>query len=732
MTKAITLPALGAASALAGITLKKGWDRMADIDNAKVKLQAIGNSADDVSKIMDNASVAVKGTAYGLNEAATTAASAVAAGIKPGQELEKYLSSVSDAAAVAGVDMESMGSIFNKVATQSKASNEVLQQMSEAGIPIYQYLSEQLGVTASDVFDMASAGEIGLEQFQSAVESHIGGAAKTIGSSTITGAISNLKASISRIGANFLGSADDADSFAGRMLLLLNDMMGGLGGIEEKAKEWGSVFGEVFGGIIDYCKTGKVNISSLSDTAGGIVEKVTPIIDTVKKAADAFMGLSPEMQKSLLVGAVAGGPVLSAFGKISTTIGGTIDGLGMLGGGFIKIGGKAKDILGGVSETAGKMTGGFSKIGGALGKLMPTGLAEGFTKLISPVSQAAKTVKAVPDELQNMLGVTAKLHPKLGGLATGMGKFLTPGLKVAGLVVKFAKFASVLGLIAGAAVLVYKNFDKIKAWAEKMGEKVKSALDKSGNGISSIKEKFSDVIAKVGPLVEKFKEMFDKVKIAAQPLLDFLQSVFEAGIVSTFEAVGKTVSDVVDNISGIIDGLMEVFDGVIDVLAGDFTGGWSKIWNGLKDIVGNAFGGLVNLVKTPINAVIGLINKAIDKVNSIGFNVPEWAQKLAGTDRVAFNLPNIPLLYKGTDNWKGGQAIINEPQYGGEIVDLPQGTRVYPHDESVRMARESGGKQLNITIPKLADQIIVREDSDIDKVIKQLVNELIKVIPDMA
>lgn len=732
MTKAITLPALGAASALAGITLKKGWDRMADIDNAKVKLQAIGNSADDVSKIMDNASVAVKGTAYGLNEAATTAASAVAAGIKPGQELEKYLSSVSDAAAVAGVDMESMGSIFNKVATQSKASNEVLQQMSEAGIPVYQYLSEQLGVTASDVFDMASAGEIGLEQFQSAVESHIGGAAKTIGSSTITGAISNLKASISRIGANFLGSADDADSFAGRMLPLLNDMMGGLGGIEEKAKEWGSVFGEVFGGIIDYCKTGKVNISSLSDTAGGIVEKVTPIIDTVKKVADAFMGLSPEMQKSLLVGAVAGGPVLSAFGKISTTIGGTIDGLGMLGGGFIKIGGKAKDILGGVSETAGKMTGGFSKIGGELGKLMPTGLAEGFTKLISPVSQAAKTVKAVPDELQNMLGVTAKLHPKLGGLATGMGKFLTPGLKVAGLVVKFAKFASVLGLIAGAAVLVYKNFDKIKAWAEKMGEKVKSALDKSGNGISSIKEKFSDVIAKVGPLVEKFKEMFDKVKIAAQPLLDFLQSVFEAGIVSTFEAVGKTVSDVIDNISGIIDGLMEVFDGVIDVLAGDFTGGWSKIWNGLKDIVGNAFGGLVNLVRTPINAVIGLINKAIDKVNSIGFNVPEWAQKLAGTDRVAFNLPNIPLLYKGTDNWKGGQAIINEPQYGGEIVDLPKGTRVYPHDESVRMARESGGKQLNITIPKLADQIIVREDSDIDKVIKQLVNELIKVIPDMA
>lgn len=320
LTSHITKPALIAGTALAGVTLKKGWDRMSEIDNAKVKLEAIGNTADDVKEIMNNANASVKGTAYGLNEAASTAASAVAAGIQPGKELEKYLTAVADAAAVAGIDMGDMGSIFNKVTTQGKASNEILQQMAERGIPIYQYLADAIGVTADEVFDMASRGEIDLATFQKAVEEHIGGAAKTIGSKTITGAIANIGASISRIGANFIGSADDANSFAGQVLPLLNDFTEYLGGVEEKAKEWGAIFGEVMGGVVEYCRTGKVNFQDMSDTAASIVGVLTPIIDTVKFIAGAFGQLQPSVQAGLGIGILLAGPLISFLGKIVTGV----------------------------------------------------------------------------------------------------------------------------------------------------------------------------------------------------------------------------------------------------------------------------------------------------------------------------------------------------------------------------------------------------------------------------
>ena len=271
-------------AAFAGMALSKGWTRMVQIDNAKVKLEAIGNSAKDVSKIMDNALASVKGTAYGMDAAATTAASAVAAGIKPGKALEKYLSSVADAAAVAGIEMDEMGSIFNKVATRGTANNKVLTQLSNRGVPIYQYLAKEIGTTAEKVFDMAKDGEISLSTFQKAVQKNIGGAAKEIGSKTITGAISNMKAAVSRIGANFIGSADNKNSFAGKVLPLLNKATEALGKLEEKAKGWGATFGDKVGNAIKW-------ISENFDTIKKVAKAAIPIIAGFYSTLLAYNGI---------------------------------------------------------------------------------------------------------------------------------------------------------------------------------------------------------------------------------------------------------------------------------------------------------------------------------------------------------------------------------------------------------------------------------------------------------
>src|SRR5690625_592840 len=113
LTNKITKPALGAATALASLALYKGFQRLIGIDTARAKLEALGHDAKNVETIMTNALDAVRGTAYGLDEAATAAASAVAAGIKPGKELAKYLTLVGDSAAIAGTDFNEMASIFN-------------------------------------------------------------------------------------------------------------------------------------------------------------------------------------------------------------------------------------------------------------------------------------------------------------------------------------------------------------------------------------------------------------------------------------------------------------------------------------------------------------------------------------------------------------------------------------------------------------------------------------------
>ena len=121
--------------AIAGVALKGGFDRALNIEAAQAKLSGLGHSADSVTKIMDNASAAVKGTAFGMGDAAGAAASMVAAGIKPGQDLQKTLTLVGDAASIAGTDFNSMSAIFGKVAASNKLQGDTIAQLHDAGIP---------------------------------------------------------------------------------------------------------------------------------------------------------------------------------------------------------------------------------------------------------------------------------------------------------------------------------------------------------------------------------------------------------------------------------------------------------------------------------------------------------------------------------------------------------------------------------------------------------------------
>lgn len=152
---------------------------------------------------MDNALASVKGTAFGLGDAATAAASAVAAGIQPGQDLTKYLKDVGDAAAIAGTNFEDMGSIFNKIQTSNKAYTDDLQQLSDRGLPIFQWLQKEYGVTGEALSKMVQDGDVDSAHFRKAIEDNISGAALKMGQS-FSGSVDNAEAALGRLGAALL------------------------------------------------------------------------------------------------------------------------------------------------------------------------------------------------------------------------------------------------------------------------------------------------------------------------------------------------------------------------------------------------------------------------------------------------------------------------------------------------------------------------------------------------
>lgn len=334
-----------------------------------------------------------------------------------------------------------------------------------------------------------------------------------------------------------------------------------------------------------------------------------------------------------------------------------------------------------------------------------------------------------------------KLHKGIGGAITTFGKTagavkkMSTSIKEAGGIMKILTRPTNIAVIAvtafaAAAIWVYKNWDKVKAFLVTVGKVIadfgKDVSKWFSKVCDSANELWESIKVAFGKVIDKINNVIDAAITKMGEIIGFIGDIFKSGFQTALDAVQDYFGTWYDGIKEVINNVKGVLDGIVDFINNIFSGNWSAAWDSLKSIVANAFGALEGLVKTPINAVINLVNKAIGAINKISIDLPDFA----GGGHLGFNIPTIPTLATGTDNWQGGIVQIHEK--GGEIVDLPRGSRVYPHDESVRMAREEGSRRVYISIPKLADQIVVREDADIDRIAEALLRKLKQTSFNMA
>lgn len=355
------------AAAGIGTALSAGFARLTAIDDAKFKLQSLGNSTEAVKSIMDNALASVKGTAFGLDEAGTTAASAVAAGIAPGQQLTQYLTTVAGAASVAGTSMSDMGAIFNQVSTSGKAMTGDLNQLADRGLPVFKWLQDATGKTGQDFTKMVEDGGISAEMFEKAIQDHVGGAAQTMGGS-IRGQLSNMKAAYSRFGAELAGPLFAA-------------------------------------------------LSPLTTTITATFDKLTTGIKPLTAQLTAVIGPWAENLGKMITGWVDGGGVqrvFDFFGNLKSTIGGLSSGGGA--GVMQSISSSVKD-LGPALQQSGPALASMAQAAGAFGQAIVAMGPSTLSAVLVPGMQAlAGVLKFVADNASWAI-------PAIGGLVLAFGGF---------------------------------------------------------------------------------------------------------------------------------------------------------------------------------------------------------------------------------------------------------------------------------------------------------------------
>ena len=173
-----------------------GKQRALNIANAKFQIEGLKLSVDT---FMEAADYAVSGTAYGLDAAAKVASQLGASGVTELEELKKALRGVSGVAAMTNSSYEEIGDIFTTVASNGRLMTENLRSFSARGLNASAVLAKSLGKTEAEVNDMVSKAKVDFKMFYTAMDEAFGEHAKDA-NKTFTGALSNVRAALSRVG----------------------------------------------------------------------------------------------------------------------------------------------------------------------------------------------------------------------------------------------------------------------------------------------------------------------------------------------------------------------------------------------------------------------------------------------------------------------------------------------------------------------------------------------------
>lgn len=520
-------------------------------------------------------------------------------------------------------------------------------------------------------------------------------------------AIEALGLQVKDASGNFLGLQPIVEQLRGKILNLSNT--------EQVAYAKALAGEEAYSGLLALVKTAPEEYQALQnamDSATGSSQAQFEVMKgTLKNSIDGMLG-------SLESLAINFGSVLTPQIKMVT------DNIGNLADLINTLSPETKLLIGNILMWTVAFTGFML----ATGKVISIG--GGIVKLYGDIGRAAmggsiqnkalqfavlNTVNAYRTLRTTLIAVKSAMTLETVAIATasGLGK-ISNAIKTVVTVSRafiFSPLGIALMAIAGIALLIYQNWETVGPFLIGLWNQIKAAFlgawsqiqpaivvlmasfsrlkDVISGGINSVLLALQPAFNAINQLINIILSLGSSISGVLMPILQllaiFLGSVFITVLVIAANVITNSIITAINIATVVITGFLGVLNGIITFLTGVFTGNWEMAWQGIVKVFDSIFSTITGIVDSVLSGIKANINSVIDGINSIQFTVPDFIPGIGGQ---TFEGLNIPKFARGTGNFAGGPAIINEQ--GGEIVDLPSGTRVIPHDKSIQTAYAQG------------------------------------------
>lgn len=542
-----------------------GWSRAMNIDNAQFSLEGLGVAWSSINKDLQ---YAVNQTAYGLDAAANAASQLVASGVKVSSTLKNLnannvdecaakFKGMSAAALIADGELDQMSvalraisgvasqtnseysdiaNVFTRVAGQGRVMASDLNSLAARGMNAAAILGNAIGKSEADVRDMVSDGKISFEMFSEAMYDAFADHAIEA-NNTFTGALANMKAALSKIGADFYQPLLD------ELPALFNSIRININNIRSAIQPFIELVNQIL----------KVAIENLSNFFTNLAEKTSVVQNVFSALGNVFITVLMLIM-----------PVIDAFREVYNVIADSIlTGLESASESFLKFSNSLVVTSEGTEKIKTVATGLFTvlqKLGDVIRTTVSTVVGTGTTvigiiiRIASGLAELAQNASAAGQPLDSLRTIFSKI-------GSAMVEFKN------NLVETFGKIGELDGV--KKLVAAFKEFKEVIV--DSAFAKISSQLKEFAESLNIKVPKFDGLLKVIDAIASKLADFINFLTTAKKSI-----KINTDGIQKSFN-VFITIKDIVANAFGV---LKSVFGEIIGLFKGFGTSAKDGFVNG--------------------------------------------------------------------------------------------------------------------------------------------------------
>lgn len=245
--------------------------------------------------------------------------------------------------------------------------------------------------------------------------------------------------------------------------------------------------------------------------------------------------------------------------------------------------------------------------------------AKWFTGLDESVQRVVIAIAAIAAAIGPALVIFGTLIQSVGTITSAFGAVSLAIAEAGGLMAVLTgpvgmAVAAIGGLVA-AGVLLYKNWDMIKAKTEEVWGSIQAFIAPAVEEISGfITDSFGDLAEWWRQVWPDLKQAFENIWSAIFAYIGPVMSGIKEAIVAVWPYVQNILIAAWETIKGVISGTLNIITGIIGAFAALFTGNWEMLWANVKQILSGAWQVFNAIISGGVQIVLNIIGGMIASV----------------------------------------------------------------------------------------------------------------------